>query len=1263
MTSVPPSVPARPSRWLFRGLLIAGLLALGVLNVLLYGQFATPAGSLRIVMRSTVASKIQVYFDVGYGYVEGLSTTLPVAAGPKAQTFSFPLPPLPVQKVRIDPLENPGTVNIHSVSVVRDRDHHEVSAIQIESIDPQNEVDSLTPDIEGLEVVTPPKATDPELVLTPIRPISVALTPFERGLWLLLLDLAVVPVLYGALRLVCFGLPPGLRFLARWPHWLRWPVGPGRAVRRLPLPGVWALLALALPVFCDVCFLAAKVRETYYLEVVLSSDRPAIIQFYYDAGWGFSEELSATVPVPASPRLRPVRFPVFVHTLTGLRFDPSEGPVAMRVKSMSIRSAGTDRLQGKPLYSFDLRTLWPVQQMRELVHENDGTIRLLVPDGVNDPATSLTLPAPLHLGVDWPYVLHGAQRFALLWLPVWLVAALLGRWWLTPGRLACVWAAWRRAASGRLTPRRAVWLVAAASVVLSCYPVVFCGRSFASPNFLDGSFQLYQGFPTLPGTRDALVETGRGADVTTMAWRAAPNAVVASRALLRDHELPLWNRYNNGGVPLLGQGQSMLGDPLHWLVLAAGGRAWAWDTKFVLAKWLFTAGVGLLVFTATESLPAALLLSASAAFIGFFGYRLNHPAYFSLCYAPWLLLCWLEIVRAGTWRRTVGWTGGLLLANWAELNSGALGEALTAVVWLNACGVLLLLVHPSVPWRWRRLLGVAAGVGILVLVGMPPLLAMLDLLKHTVLPSSPAGLSRQLPSGLFLGLFDDIFYRQATLHESVLAPATNLLVLAGLLLALSRFKPLLGNRTFLVVLVSALLPLAVVFGALPDRMAAALPFAAIILQPDAAYADVLILFLFILAGFGLKECWRLTPRRQWWRDWFVALLMGTGLLAAFFVFIHSPDPTEALGSVPLSASHELSSFFEGYAALTLTAAALLPWVLRRLRLRGPALDTLFLLAACLVLIHWRQGLQLDGRFARYTPVLPNRVNLLARSPALDLVAAEDGGAVRAVGLGGILTPGYNGIPGVEVFDGREPMVSPYVTDLKWGGMKLTDAWLRDATDKKRLAETKRFYDVFNVRCYLTQPGDSLAAIPGLRLAKRLDLDVYRNDGAWPRAFFVDRLELYEGFDQFKAMVLGYDGKPFAAIDINELRQTPEVVGRFEGGEEGRVIVPAVHYRLTSGTTAFDVTAPHAGVILLHEAFYAGMVSAEVNGKPVHVFRANHAFCGVVVDEPGLCHVKVTYRSPQFGLAWYASVLGMVLLVGIGCWLRWGGPSTAMPKAQ
>src|SRR5215212_4490013 len=147
--------------------------------------------------------------------------------------------------------------------------------------------------------------------------------------------------------------------------------------------------------------------------------------------------------------------------------------------------------------------------------------------------------------------------------------------------------------AARRNPRRAILVIAILSVLLSCYPVIFCGRSFVSAN---AERMLYPTIPSWPGHSNTERENFAGSDVGAMLWHDVPNSFIQSRAIFHDGELPLWNRYNSCGLTLLGQGQSMFGDPLHMLPILAGGEAWAWDLKFILAKVLFCFGIGLAVY-------------------------------------------------------------------------------------------------------------------------------------------------------------------------------------------------------------------------------------------------------------------------------------------------------------------------------------------------------------------------------------------------------------------------------------------------------------------------------------------------------------------------------------------------------------------------------------------------------------------------------------------------------------------------------------------
>jgi hypothetical protein len=114
-------------------------------------------------------------------------------------------------------------------------------------------------------------------------------------------------------------------------------------------------------------------------------------------------------------------------------------------------------------------------------------------------------------------------------------------------------------------------------------------------------------------------------------------------------------------------------------------------------------------------------VAAAAPFLGFFLYRLNHPAYFSLCYAPWPLYCLVRIAlldpirdgAAACHRGTRRWSLALLGANLALMCSGTVKEAYMLLVSVNLAGAGVVLAGNG-EWRSRLArLGTLAWHGVL----------------------------------------------------------------------------------------------------------------------------------------------------------------------------------------------------------------------------------------------------------------------------------------------------------------------------------------------------------------------------------------------------------------------------------------------------------------------------------------------------------------------------------------------------------------------
>ncbi len=784
------------------------------------------------------------------------------------------------------------------------------------------------------------------------------------------------------------------------------------------------------------------------------------------------------------------------------------------------------------------------------------------------------------------------------------------------------------------------------AVVLSCYPILFFGKSFVSPNF-GGIPLLYAAPPSVPGLVDLEQERSQGSDYGATMWQSLPGSVIESRALFQDGELPLWNRYNSGGLPLLGQGISMLGDPLHNLVLLAGGAPWAWDLKYLLAKLLFCAGVGFAVRAITrEHLAATLLLTFSSAFLGFFSYRFNHPAFFSFCYAPWILACWLRVAQATSLRAATGWMAGLLLAHWAELTSGAIKEAAMLIAGLDLCGFLAcrLATEPTGLKR-RKFLHLAAAGALLALLSAPLWLTFLQTLAQSAtvydLPKA-----YQIQPGLLIGLFDDIFYRPFNRAEQHFNPSANFLVLIGCLFALVRLSVLMRDPFGKAVCLSAIVPLVLVFGIVPPSMVAALPFLGRIEHIDNTFSCVLIIHLLVLAGLGFQQAWQSYAGISWKRDRGLVAGILVVLLAVYLGTTHAAQRS-AINFVPIGREILKSDFWYGY-TLTLIASAIgLLWLGRRLvRSRSVGLPTLLAAGVCLFLIHWRHGMHWRTPYDNFVVNPKVRADLLAPSPAVDFVRAKAlQNPARAVGFDSVLFPGFNAALGLESIYGPDALFNPaYREFVEAAKFKMFWGW-GITVDKQSLATLHRAYDMLNVRYYLdAAKGAGPSLPPGFASALDApDLTVFESKTSWPRAFFTDRLRYCNGAAGLVEQLNSGDGQPFAAVEEDTLKQRPELKSWVRDDSADRQLAPAHDYRLTGNRTSFRIDAPGAGIVVLSEVFLDGDIQASVNGIATPVFRVNHAFRGVLIDRAGPCEVSFSYWPRRFTLMLWLAAAGAVLL--------------------
>jgi hypothetical protein len=251
---------------------------------------------------------------------------------------------------------------------------------------------------------------------------------------------------------------------------------------------------------------------------------------------------------------------------------------------------------------------------------------------------------------------------------------------------------------------------------------------------------------------------------------------------------------------------------------------------------------------------------------------------------------------------------------------------------------------------------------------------------------------------------------------------------------------------------------------------------------------------------------------------------------------------------------------------------------------------------------------------------------------------------RGFGFQGNFFPGWTGAYGLETIHGPDALVNPWLRELVGvSGLERLWDW-RLYAEAANVATVRPFFDALNVRFYFDLLSKNPALAKSLTFAKGADLDVYESPTAWPRAFFSDRVDVYDEPAQLVDKIRSANGKPFAAIQRSDAKAS-RAAASLAGDLVTRTTVSAEQYRLTENSTSFRVRAPGPGVICLTEAFWAGDFRAEVNDRKAEIIRVNHAFKGIVVDAAGDYLVSFRYWPRNFPRNLVLCGIGVVLFAG------------------
>lgn len=978
--------------------------------------------------------------------------------------------------------------------------------------------------------------------------------------------------------------------------------------------GLAVVLAFAatLPTLttCDVR------REFYFFDVTLTSTSAGTTQVFWDMGPGYDENESSRQPLRVEPKPIMYRYMMPMGRLKALRLDPTDGE-----GDMTLSHARIVDVWGKVVHTFSAADFRAANDIARLeVH--DDTVYLVTKPGARDAVLELKLPSPVNV--------RGNPRiWAVVGLPVFLPVLAVGLLVGLPvvaGFLSRLAFAIGRHAQAR--PRLTLVAASLLAVAVQSHPVIFMGRSFATPN--NGTLMLYSEPPSLPNAKGSHMNS-MGSDVGALLFNHLYYPMI-ERDALQHGELPLWNRYSLGGMPLLGQGQSMFGEPLNFIPIAADGAAWAWDLRFLIARWLFVAALTFTVWQLTRHLLAAFLVALASAFIGYFMFKINHPANFSVCYAALIPWVWVGLIYARTLRHQAGWLMGLMLVNEMVMTSGTVKEAYMALVCLNLAGVILLWLLPEAAGRRGRILALATGAGVLfILLTAPFWMSFLAALSHSwTVYDSPGATTR--PLAHLIGFFDDIFYRQTNLYEMVLAPALNFFFLLGVLWWVSGRRLWREDRAGLALALGGALPLAMAFGIIPPALIARIPFVGNIHHIDNTFSCSLLIVAILLAGCGFADAVRQSREPGWWRRMGVVFAVSAILFAAYFISTSGRFPK--------------SLFFRGYVPALAAAFVAVPCAFRwSLRSGRPAALVVALVLGGPLLL-WRHCQYGDTFFNQYAFVPGVRCDLHAPSPAVGYINQISQGPGRRVGWDNALFPTYNitldweGVYGVDTLRNRYYHELALEFDMKrvW----IWD-WANGVAEAPRLVP---IHDLLNVDYYVADHRTPAREYAGLKLLAQLDLDVYQSPTAWPRAFFTDRVASYETVKDFAQQVAHGDRRPFATMQRSQTDRPPGIPADLSG----RTVQPATDYRFTANNTSFVIDAPAPGIAVLTEAYYPDDFRVTIDGQPAPYFRVNHAFKGVRVDRPGRHEITFAYWPQHTSLSLWLAGAGLLGTLLAAAWI-------------
>ena len=233
--------------------------------------------------------------------------------------------------------------------------------------------------------------------------------------------------------------------------------------------------------------------------------------------------------------------------------------------------------------------------------------------------------------------------------------------------------------------------------------------------------------------------------------------------------------------------------------------------------------------------------------------------------------------------------------------------------------------------------------------------------------------------------------------------------------------------------------------------------------------------MIILAGFGIQACWTGLAEREWKTSLTIVLVLLGMLLGLYFGSTQAAQRTSRSFLQPGREDSEECVFLwlcrvagrRGRCAAR-AAAMVVSWENARADggvTRGES-----------GLVHWRHGMHLQTGFDDYVMNPQTRVNLQARSPAIETMQSGTTQPFRAAGFGANFFPGYNAALGIEGINGPDALINPYYRALTDAlGIERKEGDWRLIVREDTLEKLQSAYDCLNIQYFLASHRDLPAA--------------------------------------------------------------------------------------------------------------------------------------------------------------------------------------------